>query len=70
MLSAQGIAAGKAQTRHCLAVGSEFGCKLFLGQLVHYRADPTLKDKLAPSTSSLGLDTIQARRASKECYRF
>ena len=52
MLSAQHIAAGKEQTRHDLAVGTEFtGRKLLLGQLVHYRADPTLRDKIAPSTS-------------------
>ena len=51
MLSAQHIAAGKEQTRHCLAVGTEFtGRKLLLGQLVHYRVDPTLRDKIAPST--------------------
>ena len=52
MLSAQHIAAGKDQKRHYLAVGTEFtGRKLLFGQLVHYRVDPTLRDKIAPSTS-------------------
>ena len=51
MLFAQHIAAGKEQTRHYLAVGTELtGRKLLLGQLVHYRVDPTLRDKIAPST--------------------
>ena len=52
MLFAQHIAAGKEQTRHYFAVGTELtGRKLLLGQLVHYRVDPTLRDKIAPSTS-------------------
>lgn len=51
MLSARHIAAGHAETRHKLAAGFEFsGRELLLGQLVHYRVDPTQRGKFDPSS--------------------
>ena len=46
IISAKHTAAGHEQTRHKLATGVEFeGRLLLLGQLVHYRTDPSHREK-------------------------
>lgn len=51
MISAKHVASGRDQTRHMLAVGKEFeGRLLLLGQLVHYRVDPSQREKFEAST--------------------
>ncbi len=51
IISAKHTAAGHAQTRHKLATGVEFeGRLLLLGQLIHYRVDPTQREKFDAST--------------------
>ena len=51
MISAKHVASGREQTRHMLAVGKEFeGRLLLLGQLVHYRVDPSQREKFDAST--------------------
>ena len=51
MISAKHVASGREQTRHMLAVGKEFEDRsLLLGQLVHYRADPSQREKFDAST--------------------
>ena len=50
-VNAQQVPSGREQTRHQLAVGSEFGGRLLmLGQLVHYRVDPIQREKFEAST--------------------
>ena len=46
------LRAGHDQSRHMLATGAEFEGRFFaiLGQLVHYRVDPSQREKLEAST--------------------
>ena len=51
VLNAFQVPAGKEETRHRLAVGDDFrGRKLLLGQLVHYRVDPSQRGKFDASS--------------------
>lgn len=51
MLNAKHAIAGREETRHKLAVGTEFeGRLLLLGQLVHYRVDPLQREKFQASS--------------------
>ena len=51
VLNAFQVPAGKEETRHRLAVGDDFrGRKLLLGQLIHYRVDPSQRGKFDASS--------------------
>ena len=51
IINAKHVASGREETRHKLAVGEEFtGRQLLLGQLVHYRVDPSSRGKFDAST--------------------
>ena len=51
VLNAFQVPAGKEETRHRLATGHDFdGRKLLLGQLVHYRVDPSQRGKFDASS--------------------
>ena len=51
VLNAFHVPAVKDQTRHQLATGAAFlGRRLLLGQLVHYRVDPSTRGKFDPSS--------------------
>ena len=51
VLNAFQVPAGKEETRHRLAVGDAFhGRKLLLGQLAHYRVDPSQRGKFDASS--------------------
>ena len=69
VLNAFQVPAGKDETRHRLATGDDFnGRKLLLGQLVHYRVDPSQRGKFDAS-SRPGLFAGYRYDAGPKSYR-